>query len=100
MSGYKYIKLSYSNDMIEVITTDNGTMGFVIEEIGKIVPTCMVQRRGEYSRIYNLPGNERQIGTWIIQLLCKLGWEPSANTGPIDRTFWHHLRRRYETHEF
>ena len=100
MSGYKYIKLSYSNNMIQVRTPDNRTMDWVIEEIGKIVPACMVRRVGELVQIYNLNGKEKQIGTWIIQILCKLGWETCTSTGPIDNAFWHHLKHRYETHEF
>jgi hypothetical protein len=100
MSGYKYIKLSYSNNMIQVRTLDNGTLDWVIEEIGKVVPSCMVRRTGELVQIYNLDGKEKQIGTWIIQILCKLGWETCTSTGPIDNTFWHHLKHRYETHEF
>ena len=100
MSRYKYLKLNYVHNMIQICTTDYHTLDAVIEEIVKIVPTCRVYRGGDFNRIEALMGMEKKIGAWIIQILCKQGWEPYAGTGPIDGSVWHHLRYRFDTHEF
>jgi hypothetical protein len=100
MSGYKYIKLNYMHSMIQIITADHKTMDWVIGEIQKNAPACRVYRGGELTRIDDLEGDEKKIGAWVIRVLCKEGWQPYAGTGPIDGTVWHHLRYRYDTHEF
>jgi hypothetical protein len=99
MSRYKYLKLNYVQSMIQIVTIDNRTLDWIIGEIEKMVPTCKVYRGGDFTRIEELQGNEKRLGAWIIQVLCKQGWEPYAGTGPIDGTVWHHLRYSYATHE-
>jgi hypothetical protein len=99
MSRYKYLKLNYVHNMIQIFTTDNKTVDWVVGEIEKMVPSCRVYKGAEYTRIDELKGIEKKIGAWVIQILCKQGWEPFTGTGPFNGTFWHHLRYRYDTHE-
>ncbi len=100
MSGYKYLKLNYMHDMIQIITADYITLDWLLEEIGKIAPASKVCRGIDMTRIEELKGAEKKIGAWIIQILCQQGWEPYSGTGPLDGTVWHHLRYRNVTHEF
>jgi hypothetical protein len=99
MSRYKYLKLNYVHNMLQIFSSDSKTLDWIVGEIGKIVPSCKVYKGAEYTRIDALEGMEKKIGAWVIQILCKQGWEPYAGTGPFDGTLWHHLRYRYDTGE-
>jgi hypothetical protein len=97
MSRYKYLELNYDHNMIQIFATDYITLDWVVREIEKIVPSCKVYKEAGYNRIDELKGIEKKIGAWVIQILCKQGWEPWAGTGPLDGARWHYLRYRYDT---
>ncbi len=100
MSGYRYVKLNTMQGMLQLISADHKTMDWVINEIVKKYPVSKVYRGMEFTRIAISNENEKTIDAWVIQLMCKHGWEPYPGTGPINGVTWHHLRYRYDTHEF
>jgi hypothetical protein len=90
MSTYELlgIKVGSAPD-IEVVSTDDKVVEWITEQIKKMSPnveiftesTNLPQVKNLRRKFNKMNYEQNSIGLWLIQQLCRDGWEPFGNIG-------------------
>jgi len=81
MKSYKYSSLDYSNDYIQVDTTDNELLKWIDSSIKQFSPSCSVSKAKDGTLVFrNIESKDLILGSWLRTKLCQKGWEPFAVT--------------------
>lgn len=91
MKIYNCLCLNISQNGIYIVCTDEDTVQWIAEQIGKLSPNANINSL-EVNKIHHLPqtgnlirsfkqldGKDYGIGLYLVQQLCKNGWEPVGN---------------------
>ncbi len=73
------IRIGSSPD-IEIVSTDDKVVEWITEQIKKLSPTVKIEKDTNFHlRFYGMKYKQHSIGLWLVQQLCRDGWEPFGN---------------------
>ena len=98
MGSYKYLEITQIIG-ISVLCTEEATLDWILSEVKRLVPTCKAKTAsfgGEnwHISMKKLQSHDQAIMWWIMQQLCRQGWEPFAvhAVGERGDYVYHHFR--------
>ena len=76
---YKYLRVYYDYRGLRVRTPHKEVVEWIMSKVKERVPHAKLEvGEGGYYRVHKLGGRDDAIGNWILEELCKDGWEPFA----------------------